>query len=49
MTEQEFVDKAPAAAELDQAKTKSIFSVVREDDSIFAHNAPPYDGKDELN
>ncbi len=30
-------------------ETKSIFSVVREDDSVFAHKTPPYDGKDELN
>jgi hypothetical protein len=30
-------------------KTKSIFSVVREDDSVFAHEIPSYDGKDELN
>jgi hypothetical protein len=30
-------------------QTKSIFSVVRVDDSAFAHNAPSYDGKDELN
>lgn len=30
-------------------KTKSIFSVVRVDDSAFAHHAPSYDGKDELN
>jgi hypothetical protein len=31
------------------AKTKSIFSVVREDDSVFAHKTLTYDGKDELN
>jgi hypothetical protein len=31
------------------AITKSIFSVVREDDSVFAHEPPSYDGKDELN
>jgi hypothetical protein len=30
-------------------KTKSIFSVVREDDSVFAHETQTYDGKDELN
>ena len=30
-------------------ETKSIFSVVREDDSIVAHQPPSYDGKDELN
>jgi len=30
-------------------ETKSIFSVVREDDSVVAHKPPPYDGKDELN
>jgi hypothetical protein len=29
--------------------TKSIFSVVRAHGSAFAHNAPSYDGKDELN
>jgi hypothetical protein len=29
--------------------TKSIFSVVREDDSVFAHKTLTYDGKDELN
>ena len=30
-------------------KTKSIFSVVREDDSVFAPETQTYDGKDELN
>jgi TnpA family transposase len=30
-------------------KTKSIFSVVREDDSAFSHEPQSYDGKDELN
>jgi hypothetical protein len=30
-------------------KTKSIFSVVRADDSVFAHETQSYDGKDELN
>jgi hypothetical protein len=30
-------------------ETKSIFSVVREDDSVFAHKTLTYDGKDELN
>jgi hypothetical protein len=30
-------------------KTKSIFSVVRANDFVFAHDPPPYDGKDELN
>ena len=30
-------------------KTKSIFSVVREDGSVFAHNSQTYDGKDALN
>jgi hypothetical protein len=30
-------------------KTKSIFSVVRADDSVFAHETLTYDGKDELN
>jgi hypothetical protein len=30
-------------------KTKSIFSVVREDDVVFAHKTPSYDGKDALN
>jgi hypothetical protein len=30
-------------------QTKSIFSVVREDDSVFAHKRLSYDGKDELN
>ena len=25
-------------------QTKIIFSVVREDDSVFAHEMPPYDG-----
>jgi len=36
-------------AALAKKKTKSIFSVVRADDSVFAHKTPPYDGKDELN
>jgi hypothetical protein len=31
------------------SKTKSIFSVVRADDSVFAHETQSYDGKDELN
>jgi hypothetical protein len=30
-------------------ETKSIFSVVRADDSVFAHETLTYDGKDELN
>jgi hypothetical protein len=30
-------------------QTKSIFSVVREDDAVFAHETQTYDGKDELN
>jgi hypothetical protein len=32
-----------------RVKTKSIFSVVREDDAVFAHETQTYDGKDELN
>ena len=32
-----------------RAITKSIFSVVREDDSVFAHETQTYDGKDALN
>ena len=31
------------------SKTKSIFSVVRANDFVFAHDPPSYDGKDELN
>ena len=33
----------------DVAVTKSIFSVVRERDSVFGHKIQPYDGKDGLN
>ena len=33
----------------EEIQTKSIFSVVREDDSVFARETQPYDGKDELN
>ena len=32
-----------------KVKTKSIFSVVREDDSAFSHEPQSYDGKDALN
>jgi hypothetical protein len=39
--------KVPNA--LQGIETKSIFSVVRADDSVFAHKTPSYDGKDELN
>jgi hypothetical protein len=42
---QSLLQSAPASG----SETKSIFSVVREDDSVFDHDTPSYDGKDELN
>jgi hypothetical protein len=41
--------RRPNFSNLARLITKSIFSVVREDDSVFAHETQSYDGKDELN